>query len=62
MAYYNYKRVVYRSDYKEAKKELEARIEELEEVQNKGDAWRVVEFLIDKYKARIEELEEVIKK
>ncbi len=59
MAYYNYKRVVYRDDYKKAKEEIEAR--DGEEYDNEanydGDAWLVVEFLLDKYKAQIEELE-----
>jgi hypothetical protein len=59
MAYYNYKRVVYRDDYEQAKKEIEAR--DGEEYDNDanydGEAWLVVEFLLDKYQARIKELE-----
>ena len=56
MAFYNYKRVVYRDDYKQAKKELEARYgEEFENsVDYDGDAWIVVEFLLNKLHAEID--------
>ena len=59
MAYCSYKDVVYTSEYREAKKELEAiRGKELDDDPNyDGDAWHVVAFLIDSLKAKIRELE-----
>ena len=64
MAYYNYKRVVYREDYKQAKKELEAR--DGEEYENSidydGDAWVVVQFLLDKLNAEIEMMRDSLEK
>ena len=62
MAFYNYKRVLFRDDYKQAKKELEEiNGEEYDNDANyDGESWLVVEFLLNKYQANIKELEDDI--
>lgn len=62
MAYYNYKRVVYRDDFIEAKKEVEEKDgEEYENtVDYDGDAWYVTEFLLNKLQEQLEQKDKEI--
>ena len=59
MAFYNYKRVTNREDYHQARQELEE-IEGQEfegTVDYDGDAWIIVEFLLNKLQNQIKQLQ-----
>ena len=63
MAFYSYKRVVYRDDYDEARKNLEKIEGEKYEdsVDYDGDAWIVVEHLLETRKNQLRQRDDLLR-